>query len=169
MHGFFRVMGWFKFTYQRPVRFRYGPLTFLTLAILVVLAQGFLLFHPIRTLQLYGQEIPASKIKRAETKNQNVLGVSVTDITAEARRRLHLKSKSGVLITKVAANSIAEKAGLQPEDLIRKINNRKVESTKDYSKAVEGIEGHPIVNVLVERRGVELDVSLNLAAESHGT
>lgn len=66
------------------------------------------------------------------------LGLQLTDLTPELRQRLGFSSKAqGALISRVAPDSLAAEAGLQPHQLITKVNNQVVTSAAAAQKALE--------------------------------
>jgi len=69
-------------------------------------------------------------------------GVGVEDITAEARRELRLPQRlQGAVITDVAPDSAAARAGVNPGDVILEINRQRVENAEDAVKLSEVAEG----------------------------
>ena len=62
---------------------------------------------------------------------QGVLGVIVQMVTHDLARAMNLKSSKGALITEVVPGGPAEKAGLQPMDLITKANDWSIKSGTD--------------------------------------
>jgi S1-C subfamily serine protease len=127
-------------------------------------------FHdPLRLNAHSLQDVPVDKIEKPKTSadtNQPILGLVVGDLNPTLARKMHLKSKSGVLIQKVLPNSVAESVGLQPKDIIRKINKKKIDSVKDYNKALKDLKNTGSLELVIEREGTELSVKLTVS--SHG-
>src|SRR5262249_28658205 len=61
-------------------------------------------------------------------------GISIMDMTEQARETLGLKASGGVKIAEVEANSFAEDVGLKPNDILTAINQHPVASTADVKK-----------------------------------
>ncbi|MEO0336831.1 MAG: trypsin-like peptidase domain-containing protein, partial [Pseudomonadota bacterium] len=75
-----------------------------------------------------------SILKELETNGRverGYIGIYMTDVDPRAAKELELKSSSGALVAQVMADSPAEKAGLQPYDLIYELAGKKIESTRD--------------------------------------
>ena len=64
------------------------------------------------------------------------IGVTMDNISPRAARSLGLSRSDGVLIMDVMENSPAEKAGLQPYDVIVKFGSKKISRTSDLGNAV---------------------------------
>ena len=61
----------------------------------------------------------------SKDKSDGDLGIALSDITPALRNRLRIKpDQSGVLVTKVKLNGAADRAGLEPGDIIVQINNQ---------------------------------------------
>lgn len=60
------------------------------------------------------------------------LGIEVQDITANLARAFNIDKNSGVIVTNIATDSPAESAGLQPGDIIVKLNNNKIRNQHDF-------------------------------------
>jgi serine protease Do len=82
-------------------------------------------------------------------------GVEITELTPEAATQSRLpRGRTGVLITRVRADSGAAEAGLQVGDVIMEINRRAVGSTKDAVKLVrENRRGHLLIYAWNDGRG----------------
>ncbi len=70
----------------------------------------------------------------------NSLGLQVEKVTPALTRSLRLFVEQGVVITAVAPDSAAEKAGLRPGDVIQQINRVPVTSKKDFEKVTSLLE-----------------------------
>lgn len=72
-------------------------------------------------------------LKRDKIINRDFfLGIEVGTINERIARYFGLDDTDGVVIVNMYRNSIAEKAGLEPGDIIVEINNNKVENEDDY-------------------------------------
>lgn len=87
---------------------------------------------------------------QAETRDPE-LGLRVQRVTPESSRRLGLSSIRGVLVLEVHSGSPAHQVGVEPADVIREVNQRPVNSVKDFERAVrQGRRGDRIL-LLVQR------------------
>ncbi len=68
------------------------------------------------------------------------LGVEVQDFTAELREALKAEDVSGVVVTRVEADSAADEAGLEPGDVIVRLDQRPIGSVQ-VLRNVEGLLG----------------------------
>lgn len=69
--------------------------------------------------------------------DRGFLGINMTDLDAASAKALGLKSSDGVLVIEVVPGSAAEKAGIEPYDLITEINGKKVKNTSALSSEVK--------------------------------
>jgi len=74
------------------------------------------------------------------------LGLRVQRITPDTSRRLGLNSTKGVLVIEVQPNSPADQVGIEPADVIREVNQRPVNTVKDFERSVrQGRRGDRIL------------------------
>jgi Do/DeqQ family serine protease len=66
---------------------------------------------------------------------RGTLGLFVQNLTAELAGAFAVEAGSGVLVAEVAAGSAAEDAGLQPGDVIVRMENRDINSAQDFHNA----------------------------------
>ena len=98
-----------------------------------------------------------------EEKEHTFAGVAVQDLDRDTAQELGLKEKvQGVVVTAVEPDSGAERAGLQPGDVIRELNRQPVKSVKDYEKAASSIKKGDNVLMLINRRGASLFLSAKI-------
>ena len=64
------------------------------------------------------------------------LGVSVQDITEDIAKNLKLKDQKGALVADVFKGDPADRAGIEPKDVIIAVNGRPVKDTHDLLRAV---------------------------------
>ncbi len=79
------------------------------------------------------------------------LGIAMQDINAELARAFGFKKKRGVVISRVEANSPAEKAGLKAGDIVLELNGRMVRSSADMSNAIGLLRIGQVVNMTILR------------------
>jgi serine protease Do len=77
----------------------------------------------------------------------NRLGLALADLSAQQKSRLKLNS--GVLVQSVSGN--AERAGVQPGDVVLALNNDKVTSVEQFAKLLKQSEGAKSVALLILR------------------
>ena len=64
------------------------------------------------------------------------LGVTVQEVNQDLANSFKLDTPSGALVSSVEKGSAAEKAGLQPGDVVRKINGRNIVSSGDLASLI---------------------------------
>jgi len=74
----------------------------------------------------------------AKSSASSELGLEVTELTSQAVKRYGYEAQSGVLISKVEAESVAHREGLRPGMLITRVGNQKVTSVEEFEKATKG-------------------------------
>jgi serine protease Do/serine protease DegQ len=79
--------------------------------------------------------IKESLVQHGEVK-RGLLGVATQDLTPELVNAFDLKSKHGAVISRVEANSPAEKAGLETGDIIISANGREVKDSHDIRNII---------------------------------
>ncbi|MBK8815248.1 MAG: DegQ family serine endoprotease [Methylococcaceae bacterium] len=108
--------------------------------------------------------LPDEEIKpvlsKAETKPSNKLGITVIDITDEQRETLE-NVKNGVLVQDVDNGSGAD-AGIQPGDVILRIQNNVVRNVSDFDKIIKNLPVGKSVAVLIQRRGSPVFLALKI-------
>ena len=94
----------------------------------------------------------------ASTGSVDVLGLSVTDLSAEVRKRSKVK-EGGVLIRQVKKGSGRE-AGLRRGDIIRMYAGEKVENARDFADKVAASKDKKSVAILIQRKGEPMFLAL---------
>lgn len=94
------------------------------------------------------------------------LGVLVrSEIPAGVREFLGLEEGVGLQVQEVQAGTLAERLGLQADDIVLRIAGRTIRGVDDVQAAVGGVAAGKTVEVVVNRRGGELTLT---AAKSDG-
>ncbi len=81
----------------------------------------------------------------------NRLGLAVADLTDEQRQQAQVE-KNGVLVQKVS-KGIALEAGIQPGDIILRIQNSVVRDVNDFNKIVAKLPVEKSIALLIQRNG----------------
>jgi serine protease Do len=90
------------------------------------------------------------------------LGMTVQELTPEIARSLGLSETKGVVVTNVEDGSPADEAGLRRGDVILEVNQRKVETLRDYRAALGRASGADSVLLLVRRGNNVMYMALKL-------
>ncbi|MGZ8142566.1 MAG: DegQ family serine endoprotease [Methylosarcina sp.] len=128
-------------------------------ATIKIIRQGETKTLPITVGLLPEQEEKLAETK-AEAKPTNKLGISVTELTSEQREALDV-SKGGVLVKNVVSGP-AKNAGIQPGDVILRIQGTVIRNVADFNKAVNNLSVGKSVALLVQRRGNPMFLALKI-------
>jgi serine protease Do/serine protease DegQ len=71
---------------------------------------------------------------------RGLLGVNITTIDPESAAALGAEVESGALISAIEPGSAAEKAGLRVDDIITKVNSKKINNSRELMNAI-GLKG----------------------------
>jgi serine protease Do len=82
---------------------------------------------------------------------QEGLGMAVQEITPEIAKYLGVPRKSGVVVVDVEPGSPADEVGIQPEDVILKVNNVRISSMRDYVRELNQHRGKNSILLLIKR------------------
>jgi S1-C subfamily serine protease len=119
-------------------------------------AQGLGFAIPIETAQRI-----ANQLFTKGRVEHPYLGIKMVDLTPELRKEINqdkdvgikVTQDTGVLIVRVANNSPAKAAGLQPGDIIQKVGGKSVKSTAEVQQQVEASTVGASLDVEVTRQG----------------
>jgi len=76
-----------------------------------------------------------SLVKHGEVK-RGLLGVTTQDLTPDLVKAFDLKNKHGAVVSRVEGNSAADRAGIEPGDIIVSLNSRKVKSSHQIRNVI---------------------------------
>lgn len=117
-------------------------------------AQGLGFAIPIETAQrIANQLFSQGKVEHP------FLGIQMVDLNTEVKsevnRELNLQitQETGVLVVKVLPGSPAAEAGLQPGDVIQKVNDKTVKRSSEVQELVEASSVGATLKVQVDRKG----------------
>ncbi len=93
---------------------------------------------------------------------EDKLGMTVADISSSIAYRLGTKDQRGVVVAGMDKGGVAYEAGLEVGDMIRQINDQRVNSVEDYEKLLKNAKDKDRLVLLVERQGTLYFVPLQL-------
>ncbi|RIL11693.1 MAG: hypothetical protein DCC75_01870 [Proteobacteria bacterium] len=106
-------------------------------------------------------ELPAQgKEEMQEEPAENDLGIVVENLTSDLSKRLGSRRRKGVVVTSIEPGSAADKSGLQPRDIIVKIDGAEIENVSDFNSAVESASVRKGIRMVVESQGMDRFVIL---------
>lgn len=99
-------------------------------------------------------KIILDKLLKGEEIIYGWLGIEVQELNAVLANYFKLEKPEGVLILKVFQNSVAEKAGMENEDIIIKFNDKPINNTLDFLKEVSKAHAGDDLKVKIIRNGL---------------
>ena len=94
--------------------------------------------------------------------DQNELGLNLTDITPEIRSRYDLHTKGKVLLVDVEKFSTGFYAGLQSGDVLLSLQDKQIESVKQFKQEIKKLDLGKGVRMVVENEGMKRFVVLKI-------
>jgi serine protease Do len=91
------------------------------------------------------------------------LGVAITEVTKDVAESLGLAKSQGVLISSVESGGPADKAGLQPGDIVTKYNNVAVNKGSDLRRMIGSTKPGTKATITVWRKGANRDIAVTIA------
>ncbi|MGA1414891.1 MAG: S1C family serine protease, partial [Candidatus Kapaibacteriota bacterium] len=89
-------------------------------------------------------------------------GFLIQQIDERVARYFQLEKKQGVVVIEVRRGTPAEKAGIEPGDIILEIDGTKIENSEDIELAIfDGVVGQTL-NLLIDRSGETIKKKLYL-------
>jgi Do/DeqQ family serine protease len=107
------------------------------------------------TIEVTTSAMPDKPEAMKEKESEEKLGARVQELTPQlaARYRVSNEIKRGVVVIGVEEGSPADELGLQEGDVILEINRKKIETTKDFEKAIKDINLEKGIVFRLHRRG----------------
>lgn len=91
------------------------------------------------------------------------LGTEIKSVDAESARQFNLKVREGALVRTVLPGSPAEKAGLEPGDLILKLNDAPINDATSLQGAVEQLSIGKSYPMVISRAGKHQTLNVTIA------
>jgi serine protease Do len=116
-------------------------------------------------------EVAASTVQQLRDTghvSRGLLGVIVGAVTRELAEAMNLDRPVGALVNDISAGGSAERAGIEPGDIILEFNGETVETWNDLPPLVGSNPPGTEAEVLVSRNGKEITFDVVLDALPHG-
>ncbi len=91
------------------------------------------------------------------------LGVAIQDLSQEVAEYYDIKEKKGVLVTEVFPGDPADKAGLEPRDIITEVNGKTVDSSRDLTRKIAALGVGEMIKIKVLRNGKSKTLKATIA------
>jgi len=106
------------------------------------------------TVEVITSAMPDKPEISKEVEVEEKLGAKVQELTPQLAARYRITGvKRGIVIISIEEGSIADEIGLQEGDVILEINRKKVETLKDFEKAIKDANFEKGVVFYLHRRG----------------
>jgi serine protease Do len=102
-----------------------------------------------------------SQLKNNGEVTRGWLGVGIQDLDQDLKEYYGIDQ--GVLVTEVFTGDPADKAGIKPDDIIVSLNGRKVESSRELSKAISGLSIGDKAEIKINRNGKIKSLEVTIA------
>ncbi len=91
------------------------------------------------------------------------IGVQIQEVTKETAEAFGLKQTAGALVNSVEKGGPAEKAGVEPGDIILKVDGRDVANSSTLPRIITQVKPGTKVTLTVWRKGSQRDVAVTVA------
>jgi len=106
-----------------------------------------------------------AQLKDKGSVTRGWLGIGIQDLTPELAEYYGIENKKGVLVTQVFKGDPAEKAGIEPRDVIIAVAGNSVKNSRDLSANIAGIAVGNNVAITFLREGKEKTVYAEIAKQ----
>ncbi len=107
-----------------------------------------------------GQLIETGKVERG------YVGIGMQEISAEMAVFFNLENNKGVLITSITEDGPADKAGLKKDDVVIRIDDKKVEDPQDLKNIIGFTTPETEVEFIIIRNGKEKKVTVKVGSKA---
>ena len=77
--------------------------------------------------------------RKEEEKRRQEIGLEIKELAPQEASRLRMEGEEGVLIVSVAPGSLADDAGLRPDQVITHVNGRRVRTSRQIKDSVDSL------------------------------
>ena len=110
-------------------------------------------FFILRDGKMMERKVRVTSIPKGYVKEftRNWFGLRVQENSDPFARANRLVTSKGMVVMEVIPNSAAGKIGISPGDIIRQMNQKRVDNEEDYNKAVADMNNPDRILLLVQR------------------
>jgi serine protease Do len=110
-------------------------------------------FSILRDGKMMERKVRVTSIPKTYVKEftRNWFGLQVQENSQGFARANRLATGKGMVVVEVVPNSAAGKIGIRSGDIIRQLNQKRVDNEEDYNRAVEDINNPDRILLLVQR------------------
>lgn len=110
-----------------------------------------------------------SELRDTGEVSRGWLGVAIQEVTPELARAIGLDEATGAMVTSVYPGDPADRAGVQPGDVILKINEEDIKDPRALTRIIGGLKPESAINIVVWRneKTVNLKTRLEKRDEKH--
>jgi serine protease Do len=108
-------------------------------------------------------QTPAPKAMKFPAGPSSYIGVMVQEIDNDRAKELKLREEYGVEVTRIEADSPAEKAGMRVNDTVQQYNGQRVEGMEEFKRLVNETPVGREVKLDIVRAGAPLTVMVKVA------
>lgn len=110
-------------------------------------------FAIMRDGKMMERRVRVTSIPKTYVKEftRNWIGLNVQENSERFARANRLTTSKGMVVMEVVPNSAAGRIGIKPGDIIRQMNQKRVNNEEDYNRAVEDINNPDRILLLVQR------------------
>ena len=93
------------------------------------------------------------------------LGVKITEVSLQQAKALGISPVKGAVIHSVLPGQPAERGGIRTRDVILSVNDNQVDSPRDVTRLIAGLEAGRVVKLTILRSGKTLQLSVPLGTK----
>ena len=105
-------------------------------------------------------QVASQRTPREKAQTETTWGLTVQTLTKDLASRFNLTDTEGVLVTDVAAESLAQQKGLQAGDVITEVNRQSVRTAEEFAAVMAKVEPQKGALLYVKREGASTFVVL---------
>ena len=105
----------------------------------------------------------SEQLRQSGRVTRGRIGVQIGEVSKEVAESLGLGASQGALVRGIEAGSPADKAGLEPGDIITRFDGKAIDKAADLPRMVGGTKPGTRSNLTVFRRGANKDLAITVA------
>jgi serine protease Do len=103
------------------------------------------------------------QLKEQGKVTRGYLGLSAQTLTKEMADTLGIKNGQGIIVAGIEKGTPADKAGIKSQDVITKVNGKKIESYDSFRNEIAAMKPGNSVKLSVDRNGKSIEIDATLS------